>query len=332
MTHNSELEKLSKNSRAGLREWTGLAVLALPCLLYSMDLTVLNLAVPVLSRELMPSSTQLLWIVDIYGFLLAGLLIPMGTLGDRIGRRKLLLIGAALFGAASVLAALSSSAAELIGACAVLGIAGATLAPSTLSLIRQMFLDARQRTFAIGVWITSFSAGAAIGPLVGGALLESFGWQSAFLDPARSADRSSALPDTGLQRGTGHERARLLCQLRCPLVLRPISAARARTLAVARRALDAADIRRLHCRLACRAGHRAACSACLRDDQRPRPRGWRIPRARPRRGRWTRYAGRWISFVLVGSRARVHAGHRHDGGHRAAGTRGSGCGRVGNQL
>jgi DHA2 family multidrug resistance protein-like MFS transporter len=181
MTRNSELENVPNPSRARLREWVGLAVLALPCLLYSMDLTVLNLAVPALSRDLTPSSTQLLWIVDIYGFLLAGLLIPMGTLGDRIGRRKLLLIGAGLFGAASVLAAFSTSAVMLIGARAVLGVAGATLAPSTLSLIRQMFLDARQRTFAIGVWITSFSAGAAIGPLVGGALLERFGWQSAFL-------------------------------------------------------------------------------------------------------------------------------------------------------
>jgi DHA2 family multidrug resistance protein-like MFS transporter len=146
-----------------------------------MDLTVLNLALPALSRDLTPSGTQLLWIVDIYGFLLAGLLIPMGTLGDRIGRRKLLLIGAASFGAASVFAAYSSSAAMLIVARAILGVAGATLAPSTLSLIRQMFLDARQRTFAIGIWIMSFSAGAAIGPLVGGALLERFEWGAAFL-------------------------------------------------------------------------------------------------------------------------------------------------------
>jgi MFS transporter, DHA2 family, multidrug resistance protein len=122
MTHNSEMEKLPNASRAGLREWAGLAVLALPCLLYSMDLTVLNLAVPALSRDLRPSSTQLLWIVDIYGFLLAGLLIPMGTLGDRIGRRKLLLIGAAFFGGASVLAAFSNRAAELIGARAILAL------------------------------------------------------------------------------------------------------------------------------------------------------------------------------------------------------------------
>jgi len=146
-----------------------------------MDLTVLNLAVPQLSRDLAPSSSQLLWIVDIYGFLLAGSLITMGSLGDRVGRRRLLLIGAAAFGAASVLAAFSSSAEMLIATRALLGIAGATLAPSTLSLIRNMFLDPRQRTVAVGVWGASFSAGAAIGPLAGGLLLEHFWWGSAFL-------------------------------------------------------------------------------------------------------------------------------------------------------
>ena len=130
-------------AKAGRREWIGLAVIALPCLLYSMDLTVLNLAVPELSEDLKPSSSQLLWIVDIYGFLVAGLLITMGTLGDRIGRRRLLLIGAAAFGVASVLAAFSTSAEMLIAARALLGVAGATLAPSTLSLIRNMFLDPR---------------------------------------------------------------------------------------------------------------------------------------------------------------------------------------------
>jgi DHA2 family multidrug resistance protein-like MFS transporter len=166
---------------AGRREWIGLAVIALPCLLYSMDLTVLNLAVPHLSADLKPSSAQLLWIVDIYGFLLAGLLITMGTLGDRIGRRRLLLIGAAAFGAASLLAAFSTSAEMLIATRALLGVAGATLAPSTLSLIRNMFFDPRERTFAIGVWITSFSVGAAIGPLLGGVLLEFFWWGSVFL-------------------------------------------------------------------------------------------------------------------------------------------------------
>jgi DHA2 family multidrug resistance protein-like MFS transporter len=168
-------------ARAGRREWLGLAVIALPCAVYAMDLTVLNLALPALSEDLRPSSTQLLWIVDIYGFLVAGLLITMGTLGDRIGRRRLLLIGAGAFGLASLFAALATSAEMLIAARALLGVAGATLAPSTLSLIRTMFNDARERTFAIGVWITSFSAGAAIGPLVGGLLLERFWWGSVFL-------------------------------------------------------------------------------------------------------------------------------------------------------
>ena len=168
-------------SRAGRREWTGLAVLALPCLLYSMDLTVLNLAVPAISRSLRPSSVELLWIVDIYGFVLAGSLITMGTLGDRIGRRRLLLAGAAGFAGASVLAAYSTSAPMLIAARALLGVAGATLAPSTLSLIRSMFLDPDQRRIAVGVWISSFSAGAAAGPLIGGLLLEWFWWGSVFL-------------------------------------------------------------------------------------------------------------------------------------------------------
>lgn len=167
--------------RAGRHEWIGLAVIALPCMLYSMDLTVLNLAVPSLSADLKPSSTELLWIVDIYGFLVAGSLITMGTLGDRIGRRKLLLIGAAAFGTASVFAAFSTSAAMLIATRALQGVAAATLAPSTLSLIRNMFPDPAQRTVAISVWIMSFSAGAAIGPLIGGVLLEHFRWGSVFL-------------------------------------------------------------------------------------------------------------------------------------------------------
>lgn len=167
--------------RAGKKEWIGLAVIALPCMLYSMDLTVLNLAVPSLSAALKPSGAELLWIVDIYGFLVAGSLITMGTLGDRVGRRRLLLIGAAAFGLASTLAAFSDSAAMLIATRALLGVAAATLAPSTLSLIRNMFLDPAQRTVAISVWIMSYSVGAAIGPLIGGVLLEHFWWGSVFL-------------------------------------------------------------------------------------------------------------------------------------------------------
>jgi DHA2 family multidrug resistance protein-like MFS transporter len=168
-------------ARAGRREWIGLAVIALPCLLYAMDLTVLHLAVPRLSADLRPSRVQLLWIIDIYGFMVAGWLITMGTLGDRIGRRRLLLFGGGAFGVASVLAAFSSSPGMLIAARAILGVAGATLAPSTLSLIFNMFADQRQRTLAIGVWAASFSAGAAIGPLLGGVLLEFFWWGSVFL-------------------------------------------------------------------------------------------------------------------------------------------------------
>jgi DHA2 family multidrug resistance protein-like MFS transporter len=172
---------MSEAPRATRREWIGLAVIALPCLLYSMDLTVLYLAVPHLTADLTPTSAQLLWITDIYGFLIAGSLITMGTLGDRIGRRRLLLIGATAFGIASVLAAFSTTAEMLIATRALLGIAGATLAPSTLSLIRNMFLDPHQRTLAIGIWATSFSVGGALGPLLGGLMLEQFWWGSVFL-------------------------------------------------------------------------------------------------------------------------------------------------------
>ena len=167
--------------RATRREWIGLAVLTLAALVYAMDLTVLNLAIPRISAELRPSSAQLLWILDIYGFLVAGLLITMGTLGDRIGRRKLLLLGAAGFALASLLAGFSTSADMLIASRAVMGIAGATIAPSTLSLIFTMFRDTKQRSTAIGFWIARYSAGGAIGPVLGGVLLEFFWWGSVFL-------------------------------------------------------------------------------------------------------------------------------------------------------
>jgi DHA2 family multidrug resistance protein-like MFS transporter len=175
------VEAAVDTERAGRREWVGLGVISLACILYAMDLTVLHLAVPKISIDLRPSSAQLLWIIDIYGFLVAGSLITMGTLGDRIGRRRLLMIGGAAFGAASILASLSTTAEMLIATRAVLGLAGATLAPSTLSLIRNMFLDPQQRTVAIGIWITSFSVGAALGPLLGGVMLEFFWWGSVFL-------------------------------------------------------------------------------------------------------------------------------------------------------
>ncbi|WKX72573.1 MFS transporter [Streptomyces sp. XD-27] len=166
---------------AGPREWLGLAVLALPTLLLAMDATVLYLAVPHLSAALRPSGSELLWITDIYGFMIAGFLVTMGTLGDRIGRRKLLLIGAAAFGIASALAAYATSPQMLIAARALLGIAGATLMPSTLALITNMFRDPRQRGTAIGVWVTCFSAGVALGPVLGGLLLQAFWWGSVFL-------------------------------------------------------------------------------------------------------------------------------------------------------
>ncbi|WP_460726845.1 MFS transporter [Nocardia heshunensis] len=166
--------------KAGRREWIGLAVLALACLVYAMDLTVLHLAVPQISETLHPSSTELLWIIDVYGFMLAGLLITMGTLGDRIGRRRLLLLGAAFFGVVSIVAAFSPSAEFLIVCRALLGIAGATIAPSTLSLIFNMFRDTRQRSLAVGTWVSAFSAGGVVGPLLGGVLLEHFWWGSVF--------------------------------------------------------------------------------------------------------------------------------------------------------
>jgi DHA2 family multidrug resistance protein-like MFS transporter len=173
--------RMDTTSRAGLREWVGLAVLALPTLLVSIDVFVMLLALPHLARDLGASSTEQLWITDGYGFLLAGFLITMGTLGDRIGRRKLLLVGAAAFGVTSVVAAYSTSPEMMVVARALLGIAGATIAPSGLALITTMFRDERQRAVAIGTWFVCFMAGAVVGPVVGGLLLDRFWWGAAFL-------------------------------------------------------------------------------------------------------------------------------------------------------
>jgi len=165
--------------RAG--ENRALIALTLPVLLISMDATILGFAVPRLSEDLAPSSAGLLWIIDVYSFVLSGLLITMGNVGDRLGRRRLLLYGAAGFSVASVAAAFAPSAPALIAARAGLGVAGATLMPSTLSLIRNIFMDERRRQFAVAVWAMMFSVGAVIGPIIGGLLLEHFWWGSVFL-------------------------------------------------------------------------------------------------------------------------------------------------------
>jgi MFS transporter, DHA2 family, multidrug resistance protein len=179
--HASPPAQLPREPKAGGREWTGLAVLLLPLLLVSMDVSVLYFAVPFISRDLEPSSTQQLWIFDIYGFVLAGLLITMGSLGDRIGRRRLLLIGAFCFSLASLGAAYSHSAGELIAARAIQGVAGATLMPSTLALIRNMFHDEKQRRAAIAIWTSATMSGIALGPVLSGFLLDHFWWGSVFL-------------------------------------------------------------------------------------------------------------------------------------------------------
>ncbi|WTW92714.1 MFS transporter [Streptomycetaceae bacterium NBC_01309] len=166
---------------ADRRAWLGLSVLALATLLLSFDVTLLYLAAPQLSADLDPSSTQMLWIMDIYSFMIAGFMVTMGTLGDRIGRRKVLLVGALAFGAASLLAAYAPNAETLIAARALLGVAGASVLPSTLSLIGVLFRDPRQRAFAMGVWAASFSVGIALGPVIGGLMLEAFWWGSVFL-------------------------------------------------------------------------------------------------------------------------------------------------------
>ncbi|MFC4946899.1 MFS transporter [Pseudonocardia sp. GCM10023141] len=167
--------------RAGRREWIGLAVLFLPTLLAATDTTVLGFALPAISAALAPSGTQLLWIVDVYPLVLAGLLVTMGTLGDRIGRRRTLLIGVAGFGAVSLGAAFATDPTQLIAARALLGFFGAMLMPATLALLRTLFRDAAQRRLAVAIWATGFAAGAALGPILGGLLLEHFSWGAVFL-------------------------------------------------------------------------------------------------------------------------------------------------------
>ncbi|MFB9544611.1 MFS transporter [Micromonospora sagamiensis] len=167
--------------RAGARQWAALGALTLAVTLLAVDGTVLALAIPALTADLGATSTEVLWIGDAYSFALAGLLISMGTLADRIGRKRLLLIGVAGFGSASLVAAFAPTAGWLIAARILLGVAGATLMPSTLSIVRNVFTDAAQRTRAIAVWSAGASGGAALGPLVGGTLLEHYWWGSVFV-------------------------------------------------------------------------------------------------------------------------------------------------------
>jgi MFS transporter, DHA2 family, multidrug resistance protein len=163
------------------RRWPALGVLTLAVLLIGVDGTVLALATPFIVIDLRSGATGMLWVADIYSFVLAGLLVTMGSLGDRVGHRKLLLWGAIGFGAMSIATAYAPSVGLLIGARALLGVAGATLAPSTLALIRGLFSQPRERTVAIGIWAAGFSAGSALGPVIGGLLLERFWWGSVFL-------------------------------------------------------------------------------------------------------------------------------------------------------
>lgn len=167
--------------RAGLKEWLGLVVIVLVTLLIAIDISVLGFAITPISESLKPSATQLLWIMDIYSFVLAGALITMGWVGDRFGRRKLLIIGALVFGVASALAATADSPEMLIASRALLGLGAATLTPTSLALIRNMFHDSKQRKSAIAAWSGTLATGAALGPVVGGLLLNNFWWGSVFM-------------------------------------------------------------------------------------------------------------------------------------------------------
>ncbi|MFB7864105.1 MULTISPECIES: DHA2 family efflux MFS transporter permease subunit [unclassified Streptomyces] len=173
--------RLAAPPELGGRRWVALVVICMAALLLSVDLTVLQLAIPSLIQDLEPTSSQVLWIADIYGLALSGLLVTMGNLGDRIGRKKLLLAGSFSFAAASVLCAYADSPAWLIAGRALLGVAGATVYPTTLSIIRNIFTDPKERTTAVGIWAAMISGGMAIGPVVAGPLLNNFWWGSVFL-------------------------------------------------------------------------------------------------------------------------------------------------------
>ncbi|MFF2995597.1 MFS transporter [Streptomyces sp. NPDC057950] len=170
-----------RETGAGANRWVVLVVLCVSLLLVALDATVLHVAVPAVTEDLKPGAIELLWIVDVYPLVCASLLILFGTLGDRIGRRRVLLLGYALFGVASGVAALADSAQLLIGARALLGVGGAMIMPATLSILRQVFPDRRERALAIGIWSAVAAVGAAVGPLLGGFLLEHFWWGSVFL-------------------------------------------------------------------------------------------------------------------------------------------------------
>ncbi|MEK5641518.1 MULTISPECIES: MFS transporter [Paenibacillus] len=166
---------------AGRKEWIALCILCLPLMVVSMDVSVLFFAAPAIAADLLPTATQQLWIFDVYGFILAGLLLTMGAVGDRIGRRRLLMIGSVGFALSSLFAAYAQSAETLILARGILGIAGSTLMPSTLALVRTMFQDPAQRTKAMAIWSAVMAGGVTVGPIIGGLLLNSFSWGSVFL-------------------------------------------------------------------------------------------------------------------------------------------------------
>ncbi len=170
-----------REAGAGANRWVVLVVLCVSLLLVALDATVLHVAVPAVTADLKPGAIELLWIVDVYPLVCAALLILFGTLGDRVGRRRVLLLGYGLFGVASGIAALADNAQVLIGARALLGVGGAMIMPATLSILRQVFPDRRERALAIGIWSAVAAVGAAVGPLLGGFLLEHFWWGSVFL-------------------------------------------------------------------------------------------------------------------------------------------------------